>query len=142
MSGPDSETLAAASRLIDAALAEDVGSGDITSTAVIPADVRFAGVMAARHPMVVAGLPFAAEVFRRVVPEATFKARAVDGEHLAAGAVLAELEGPARGLLTAERTALNLLQHLSGIATLTRRYVDAIREPSAPGARFGELKAV
>lgn len=117
---------AALSQLIDIALAEDIGPGDVTSASVIPAALRFSGVMAAREPMVVAGLPFAAEVFRRVVPEATFTMKASDGEQLAAGAVVAELIGPAQGLLTAERTALNLLQHLSGIATLTRRYVAAI----------------
>ncbi len=113
-------------RLIDIALAEDIGAGDVTSTAVIPADLVFRGAMVAREPMVVAGLPFAAEVFRKVVPAARFEPSAADGERLPAGAVLARLEGPAQGLLTAERTALNLLQHLSGIATLTRRYVDAI----------------
>ena len=122
----DSDLRTAVSRLIDVALAEDIGSGDITSLAVIPRDIRFSGVMAAREPMVVAGLPFVAEIFRQVVPEATFTARAADGDRLAAGAIVAELVGPAQGLLTAERTALNLLQHLSGIATLTRRYVDAI----------------
>lgn len=121
---PDLQT--AISQLIDIALAEDIGPGDVTSGSVIPPDLHFSGVMAAREPMVVAGLPFAAEVFRRVVPEATFTAKVSDGDRLAAGAVLAELMGPARGLLTAERTALNLLQHLSGIATSTRRYVDAI----------------
>ncbi|HXP96568.1 MAG TPA: carboxylating nicotinate-nucleotide diphosphorylase [Telmatospirillum sp.] len=123
---PDPDLEAAVSQLIDIALAEDIGSGDITSLSVIPPDVRFSGVMAAREPIVVVGLPFAAEVFRRVVPEATFTACAADGETLTTGAVLAELTGPARGLLTAERTALNILQHLSGIATQTRRYVDAI----------------
>jgi nicotinate-nucleotide pyrophosphorylase (carboxylating) len=122
----DSDLQTAVSQLIDIALAEDIGSGDITSSAVIPRDVRFSGVMAAREPIVVVGLPFAAEVFRRVVPGATFTACATDGDRLAAGAILAELTGPARGLLTAERTALNILQHLSGIATQTRRYVDAI----------------
>lgn len=114
------------SQVIDAALAEDIGPGDVTSATVIPASLYFTGVMAAREPMVVAGLPFAAEVFRRVVPEAAFTMTAADGESVAGGTVLAKMAGPARGLLTAERTALNLLQHLSGIATLTRRYVDAI----------------
>lgn len=118
-------------QLIDSALAEDIGPGDVTSASVIPADLRFSGVMAAREPMVVAGLSFAAEVFRRVVPQASFEAKAADGDKVAAGTVLAVLDGPARGLLTAERTALNLLQHLSGIATLTRRYVDAIEGTKA-----------
>jgi nicotinate-nucleotide pyrophosphorylase (carboxylating) len=76
--------------------------------------------------MVVAGLPLVTEVFRRVVPAAKVTLRAKDGDLVAAGSVLAELDGPAAGMLTAERTALNLLQHLSGIATLTRRYVDAM----------------
>jgi nicotinate-nucleotide pyrophosphorylase (carboxylating) len=121
-----------ARRVIAAALAEDTGSDkggpgeDITSASVIPADLRFRGVMQARHAMVVSGLPVAAEVFRMVVPEARFTPRAVDGQLVEAGAVLAEMEGPARGLLTAERTALNLLQLLSGIASLTRSYAERI----------------
>jgi nicotinate-nucleotide pyrophosphorylase (carboxylating) len=116
-----------AGHVIEAALAEDIGSGDVTSAAVIPADLRFHGVMRARHAMVIAGLPVAREVFRRVVPEAGFRALVADGEAVTAGAILAEIEGPARGLLTAERTALNLLQILSGIATATRQYVEQIR---------------
>jgi nicotinate-nucleotide pyrophosphorylase (carboxylating) len=115
-----------AGRVIAAALAEDIGTGDVTSSSVIPEGLRFKGVMQTRHPMVAAGLPVAEEVFRTVVPEARFRALAGDGERLAAGATLAEIEGPARGLLTAERAALNLLQLLSGIATLTRQYADAI----------------
>jgi nicotinate-nucleotide pyrophosphorylase (carboxylating) len=121
-----------ARRVIDAALAEDTGAdkggpgADITSTLVIPADLRFKGVMQARHAMVVAGLPVAEESFRRVVPDARFTPRVADGDRVAAGTVLAEIEGPARGLLTAERTALNLLQLLSGIATETARYVERI----------------
>ncbi len=121
-----------ARRVIRAALAEDTGADkggdgeDITSASVIPADLRFKGVMAARHAMVVAGMPVAAEVFRLVVPQARFTAHVADGDKVEAGTVLAEMEGPARGLLTAERTALNLLQLLSGIATLTRQYVERI----------------
>ncbi|MEW5726491.1 MAG: carboxylating nicotinate-nucleotide diphosphorylase [Pseudomonadota bacterium] len=118
--------LADARRVIEAALAEDVGPGDITSATVIPEGLRFKGVMQARHAMVVAGLPVAAEVFAMVVPEARFAAKAADGDHVSAGTVLAEIEGPARGLLTAERVALNLLQLLSGIATTTAQYADRI----------------
>ena len=125
------EIQAAADRLIEAALAEDIGAGDITSSAVIPADVQFHGVMAAREKMVVAGLPLVAEVFRRVVPEAKVTFQCADGGTVEAGAVITLLDGPAAGLLTAERTALNLLQHLSGIATLTRRYADAIAQSKA-----------
>ncbi|MBI5164838.1 MAG: carboxylating nicotinate-nucleotide diphosphorylase [Magnetospirillum sp.] len=116
-----------ARRVIAAGLAEDLGAeGDITSATVIPADLRFTGVMRARHPMVVAGLPVAAEAFRMVVPEARFTALVADGDKVPPGAVLASIEGPARGLLTAERTALNLLQLMSGIATLTRQYAERI----------------
>jgi nicotinate-nucleotide pyrophosphorylase (carboxylating) len=123
--------LSDARRVIQASLDEDTGGlgwerGDITSYTVIPADLRFKGVMQARHAMVVAGLPVAAEAFRMVVPEARFTPRVSDGEEVAAGTVLAEMEGPARGLLTAERTALNLLQLMSGIATLTRQYTRRI----------------
>ncbi len=125
------ELKTAIDRVIDAALAEDVGPGDVTSQAVIPADLKFQGVMAAREKMVVAGLPLVAEVFRRVVPEAQVTFQAVEGGTVEAGTVIALLDGPAAGLLTAERTALNLLQHLSGIATLTRRYADAIAESRA-----------
>lgn len=113
-------------RVIAAALAEDIGAGDLTSSAVIPAELKFHGVLAAREPMVVAGLDIARQVFATVVPEATWVAEAEDGDRVDAGSVIAEVVGPARGLLTAERTALNLLQHLSGIATLTRSYVDRI----------------
>lgn len=113
-------------RVIKGALAEDIGAGDITSDAVIPSGLRFVGEMAAREAMVVAGLPMAAEVFRLVVPEASFTPLVADGNTVRPGAVIARMEGPAQGLLTAERTALNLLQHLSGIATLTRAYVNRI----------------
>ena len=114
-------------RVIAAALAEDVGTGDVTSSAVIPEGLRFHGVMRARHAMVIAGLPVACEVFRQVVPDAAFRPLAADGDAIPAGAVIAEIDGPARGLLTAERTALNFLQMLSGIATATRQYVERIR---------------
>ena len=111
-----------ARRVIREALAEDVGSGDITSDSVIPADRRFTGVFRARHAMVVAGLPVAEEVFRMVEPASRFHALVGDGDTVAAGTALAGVEGPARGLLTAERTALNLLQMMSGIATLAREF--------------------
>ncbi len=114
------------SRVIEAALAEDVGTGDVTSLSVIPEDTRFTGVMAARQPMVLAGLFLAERVFMRVEPRSIFTALAKDGDKLQAGGVIARIEGPARGLLTAERTALNLLQLLSGIATQTRIYVERI----------------
>jgi nicotinate-nucleotide pyrophosphorylase (carboxylating) len=107
-------------------LAEDVGSGDVTSAAVIPEHVRFHGVMRARHHIVIAGLPVAREVFRIIVPDASFQAQVADADRVTAGTIVAEIDGPARGLLTAERTALNFLQMLSGIATATRQYVERI----------------
>ena len=128
---PETELAAAIDQLVTLALAEDVGDGDVTGARVVPLDLVFTGVIAAREPMVVAGLPFAESVFHRVVPDVRFEARVKDGDRVTPGTVLARLEGQARGLLTAERTALNLLQHLSGIATLTRRYADAIAESEA-----------
>lgn len=127
MSSPSPSDLAQAiDQLIDSALAEDIGPGDITCQAVIPNNLRFSGVMAAREKMVVAGLPFAVTVFGKVSPEIKITLEAEEGSLLLPGAVLARLQGPAGALLTAERTALNLVQHLSGIATLTRHYVDEI----------------
>ncbi|MFH1117048.1 MAG: carboxylating nicotinate-nucleotide diphosphorylase [Pseudomonadota bacterium] len=113
-------------RLIEEIIAEDVGLGDITSQAIIPEDAHFQGIMSAREDMVVAGLPIALDVFRKLAPSCALYAEVSDGDRIEAGTVLARLSGPARGLLTAERTALNLLQHLSGISTLTRAYVDRI----------------
>src|SRR5689334_1757973 len=112
---------------VAATLAEDLGDkGDITSAAVIPADARFTGVMDSREAIVVAGLPVAEAFFRAFDPEVTIERLAREGEPSEAGADLLRLAGKARALLTAERSALNIAQHLSGIATLTRRYVDAI----------------
>ncbi len=112
---------------VAATLAEDLGErGDITSEAVIPADARFTGVMDSREAIVVAGLPIAEAFFRALDPEVEIERLAEEGASVKAGADLLRLRGKARALLTAERSALNIVQHLSGIATLTRRYVDAI----------------
>lgn len=112
---------------VRATLAEDLGDkGDITSAAVIPEDAVFAGVMQTREAITVAGLPLAEAFFRRLDPAAELHCLVEDGEQVQAGAVLMHIKGKARALLTAERSALNTVQHLSGIATLTRRYVDAI----------------
>ena len=113
-------------RVIDAALAEDLGSGDITTCAVVPAGARLRLVMRTRQAIVLAGIDVAAAVFRRLDPKAKIEILARDGERLEAGAALARIEGEAGGLLTAERTALNLVQVLSGIATATRAYVERI----------------
>ncbi|GGB27523.1 nicotinate-nucleotide diphosphorylase (carboxylating) [Sphingomonas metalli] len=112
---------------INAALAEDLGAvGDVTSAAVIPADARFTGVMAAREPVAVAGINLAQAFFRDLDPAVEIDAPVADGERVPAGTVLLRLAGNARALLTAERSALNTVQHLSGIATLTAAYVDAM----------------
>ena len=114
-------------RFVRETLAEDLGDGgDITSAAVIPEGARFSGVMASREPIVVAGLPVAEAFFRALDPEAEVERLVGEGEAVAAGAELMRLRGRARAMLTAERSALNAVQHLSGIATLTRRYVDAM----------------
>jgi len=108
-------------------LAEDLGDGgDVTSAAVIPAAARFSGVMAAREPMAVAGLAIAAAFFRALDPAVAIERPVRDGDRVAAGTPLLHLSGLARGMLTAERCALNTVQHLSGVATLTASYVDAI----------------
>ena len=108
-------------------LAEDLGSGgDVTSAATIDADARFTAEMNCRQSVVVVGLDIAAAFFRALDPQVRVEQLAGDGDAVAAGAVLMRLEGSARALLAAERSALNTLQHLSGIATLTRRYAEAI----------------
>ncbi len=114
-------------RFVAATLAEDLGQGgDITSAAVIPADARFAGVMDSRDPIVVAGLPIAEAFFRALDPDAVIDLLVEDGARVPAGTDLMRIEGSARAMLTAERSALNTVQHLSGIATMTRGYVDKI----------------
>ena len=107
--------------------AEDLGSGgDITSMSVIPADARFAGVMDSRDAITVAGLPIAERFFRALDPAMEIEILVGEGAQVPAGSDLMRLSGNARAMLTAERSALNTVQHLSGIATMTRHYVDAL----------------
>ena len=119
-------------RFVRATLDEDLGVGlpgggqDVTGRSVIPPDARFAGTMDSRESTVVAGLPIAAAFFRALDPAAEITLLANEGDEVAAGDDLMRLAGNARALLTAERSALNVVQHLSGIATLTRRYVNAM----------------
>jgi len=121
---PDSFDIGA---FVAATLAEDLGTiGDITSAAVIPADARFTGVMDSRDPIVVAGLALAEAFFRTLDPDVRIERLVQDGDLVAADTDLLRLEGAGRALLTAERSALNTVQHLSGIATMTHRYVDAM----------------
>ena len=114
------------------ALDEDLGVGlpggghDVTSESVIPPEARFSGVMDSREGIVVAGLPVAAAFFRALEPRMEIEILAEEGQEVVPGAKLMRLSGNARAMLTAERSALNIVQHLSGIATMTRAYVRAI----------------
>jgi nicotinate-nucleotide pyrophosphorylase (carboxylating) len=137
---------------VQRALAEDLGTGgDVTSKATIDADARFSAELACREEIVVAGLEIALAFFAALDPDVRVEKFATDGDRAVSGTVLARMEGNARAMLTAERSALNTLQHLSGIATLTRRYVDAIAGTGAilldtrkttPGLRVLEKYAV
>lgn len=113
-------------QFIDLAFAEDIGSGDVTAQSVIPDSAQLSATMNAREDLVLAGLPLVAPIFRRLDNNVEITMHAADGEKVAAGGQIATIVGSARALLTAERTALNILQHLSGIATLTQQYVKAI----------------
>ncbi len=137
---------------VERALAEDLGrAGDITSAATIPGDAHAEAVIAAREAGVIAGLPLAEAAFRRMDASCAFQALVADGDRVDAGAIVARISGKARAVLSAERVALNFLGHLSGIATLTRRYADAIAHTKAkitctrkttPGLRALEKYAV
>ncbi|TCJ41154.1 carboxylating nicotinate-nucleotide diphosphorylase [Parafrankia sp. BMG5.11] len=144
-------------RFVRETLAEDLGEGlpgggrDVTSESVIPADARFAGVMDSRDPIVVAGLPAAEAFFRALDPGMIVERLVEDGQDVSPGTDLLRLEGNARAMLTAERSALNIVQHLSGVATLTRAYVRAMDNPhctlldtrkTIPGLRHLEKYAV
>jgi nicotinate-nucleotide pyrophosphorylase (carboxylating) len=111
--------------LVTAALTEDVGSGDVTAALTIHADQRGRGIILAKSSLVLAGIDVAAETFRQLDPACEFLALQRDGDRCPPGTVVAEVAGQARALLTAERTALNFVQRLSGIATETARYVEA-----------------
>lgn len=138
-------------------LAEDLGDGlpgggrDVTSESVIPAEARFSGVMDSRDAITVAGLPVAEAFFRALDPDIVIENLVEDGYRVAAGTDLMRLTGNARAMLTAERSALNTVQHLSGIATMVRQYVDAMDNPQCtlldtrktiPGLRHLEKYAV
>ena len=142
---------------VAATLAEDLGQclpgggHDVTSESVIPAGARFSGVMDSRDAITVAGLPIAAAFFRKLDPAIVIEILAGEGEQVPVGTDLMRLTGNARALLTAERSALNTVQHLSGIATMTRAYVDAMGQTKAvlldtrktiPGLRHLEKYAV
>jgi nicotinate-nucleotide pyrophosphorylase (carboxylating) len=137
--------------IVELALAEDIGAGDVTSLATVPAGAHARGTIVAKAAGVVSGLDVAGLVFRRVNPAVEFSPRVPDGERVRPGAPVAEVAGLARSLLAAERVALNLLQRLSGVATLTAAYVEAVAGTRArivdtrkttPGLRALEKAAV
>jgi len=117
--------------LIELALAEDIGTGDVTSLTTIPAEAIADAILLSKAEGILAGLPVFAQVMRLVDPRLAVHPLAVEGQLITPGERLAEVTGPARGLLTAERTALNFLQRMSGIATATARYVKAVEGTSA-----------
>lgn len=140
-----------ANTFLRAALAEDIGAGDVTANTTIPADMQSALAINARVPLVVAGLDYIPALFALVDPSVTVTLAVKDGQQVAANTTLATLRGSARALLAGERTALNLLQHLCGVATLTRQYVDAVAGTQAkildtrktlPGMRYLQKYAV
>jgi len=137
--------------IIDAALREDMPEGDITSEGIIPADARSEAIFLAKEDGVLAGLPVAHRVFEKIDPAVEFTEKFQDGAAFRKFDILACVEGPTLALLKGERTALNFLQHLSGVATATRRFVDAVAGTRAkildtrkttPGLRLLEKYAV
>ena len=137
--------------LIDLALAEDIGGGDVTSRYFIPEERRACAFVAVRKDGVVSGVELAARVFAKVDPTLDVEILIADGSRVGAGAMLIRVEGSARSILTAERTALNFLQRLSGVATLTALYVEQVKgtrtrildtRKTTPGYRLLEKKAV
>ncbi|WP_155834293.1 carboxylating nicotinate-nucleotide diphosphorylase [Halotalea alkalilenta] len=137
--------------VVEAALAEDAPWGDLSSETLIPAERRARALLAAREPGVFAGGEVLARTFRAVDPGVEVRLLCADGERFSRGDALAQIEGPARALLRAERVALNLVQRMSGIATLTSRFVEAVAGTSArivdtrkttPGLRALERHAV
>jgi nicotinate-nucleotide pyrophosphorylase (carboxylating) len=137
-------------RQVETALAEDIGGGDVTA-ALVPAAQRVRGRVITREAAVLAGRPWVTEIFRRLDPAVELSWHAADGERVSAGQVLFEIAGPARAVLTGERTALNFLQLLSGTATAARAYMDAIAgtrcrildtRKTLPGLRTAQKYAV
>jgi nicotinate-nucleotide pyrophosphorylase (carboxylating) len=145
-------TADAIDRVVELALAEDVGDGDVTTEALVPAGLRCRAQLLVEEPGVVCGVPAAAAVLRTLDADVHVEAVVEDGAVVSEPpVVVAEIEGPAQAVLTGERTALNLLARLSGIATLTRRYVDLVEgtgvtildtRKTTPGLRALEKYAV
>ena len=143
--------MSAVDKVIKDALAEDVGDGDITTQALFPGKVKARGKLIANEDGVLAGLPFFKRVFELVDRNITVETRATDGATLSSGQLIARISGPAGSVLQAQRTALNLLQYLSGIASQTARFTNAVKgtktrildtRAATPGLRFLEKYAV
>lgn len=139
------------SEYIQRALQEDIGTGDVTTDTIVPADATLRGRIVAKQDGVVAGLDVAKHVFLALNQRVNFIANTEEGSRVTPRALLAEVEGPARALLTGERSALNFLGRMSGIATLTRKFVDAVAgtkavildtRKTAPGLRITDKLAV
>ena len=139
------------SQYISRALEEDIGSGDVTTDTIVPANASLRGRIVAKENGVVAGLEIARQVMLSLDQNVNFVAKVEDGTTVERGTVLADLDGPARALLTGERSALNFLGRMSGIATLTRKFVDAVSSTkavildtrkTAPGLRLTDKLAV
>lgn len=137
--------------IVRQALAEDVGSGDATTLAVVPDDLRITAFLSPREPCTVAGLPLVAAVYGELDRDIVIESSIGDGNRCRAGDVIAALSGPARSILTGERLALNFIQRMSGIATMTRNFVDALANSATrlldtrkttPGLRMLEKYAV
>lgn len=137
--------------LIDLALREDIGTGDVTTRSVVPPDRMARATMLAKQEGVISGLDVAGAIFQRVDPEIAFEALVVNGASVGRRTPIARLSGPARSILTAERVALNVIQRLSGVATLTRQFVERIEgtngiivdtRKTTPGLRVLEKRAV
>jgi nicotinate-nucleotide pyrophosphorylase (carboxylating) len=137
--------------IVRRALAEDIGTGDLTTEATIPADAETTAIIHTKEDGVLAGLDVARAVFRMLDPDCVFTALRQDGERIARGETVAELKGKARAILMGERVALNLLQRMSGIATMTRQAADALRyfptrvvdtRKTVPGLRMLDKYAV
>ena len=138
-------------RAVKLALAEDIGSGDVTTDSIVPANASLRGRIIAKQDGVVAGLEVAEAVWRELDERVSFLAHVADGGRVENRTVLADVAGPARALLTGERVALNFLGRMSGIATLTRQFVDAVADTkaiildtrkTAPGLRLTDKLAV
>lgn len=142
---------AMSSAVVRAALDEDRARDDVTTLSVVPADLRASAVLVARSPGVIAGLPLVKRAFELLDPTVTFRELSSDGARVSANDAMLEIEGAARAMLSGERVALNFIQRLSGVATLTARFVDAVRGTNArildtrkttPGLRVLERYAV